>query len=224
MRTVVILGVLVLSGVCAANADPVQIYSSFAATENPYASTGGYGLGAQRTIAAQFIASESAFLQITQIVLTRTSDAPAPGNTDFSVVLANDAGLQPGIPIESWSLNLSALPVPQGSILPAPVDLVSISSPFLTAGTAYWLMVSAPVDFAPFPAVLSWNLSNIGVQGPVLRSDGGGAFIVVSPPLSPAYRFVGGVESTPEPATLSLVGLALLGVTRARKRSITSSM
>jgi hypothetical protein len=208
---------LLLLSFRSANADSIVVYSTFGPNRVPFESAFGYGFVAQRTVAVQFTALESAFLFKTEVGLYRDAGAASSGN--FSVSLATDSGNRPAAVLEAWSVNLATLPIRVVGVPFPPVELLSNASPFLAAGAPYWLAVSAPVDFPVFPAVFLWNVGRIMEPHLVLRSDGG-PFVPVTPNvgLTPAFRVTGSAEPIPEPGTLTLIGIGLVGIALKRHR------
>jgi hypothetical protein len=132
-----------------------------------------------------------------------------------TVNLTSDAGNQPGLILESFS-------VPGGFIGPigvdnAPVLLTSVLMPQFLTGVQYWVAVTAPLT-----DTVAWNLNVTGdVSDQASSTDGGATWF------SPSGNTPGALEvnaapasSVPEPGTSALLvgGALLLGLIRGRRR------
>jgi hypothetical protein len=160
------------------------------------------------TTASEFTATSSGNLSSITIALSRIGSA---GSGDVTVKLETDSGSGgPGSVIESFSVPVSSLGAFGGNN--SPVVLNSVLDPALTAGTDYWLVVSAPS-----PDSIDWNFNPIGDIGDHATSVNGGAFFLGSGTHG-AFRLDSGLAAAvPEPATLALVGLGALGLVGYRR-------
>jgi len=126
---------------------------------------------------------------------------------DFTVDLTADAGAQPGAVIESFTLSGAALGS-LGSNNP-PVTAKSVLFPLLTAGTAYWITTSSPLDNS-----ITWNFNSTGDTSPeAISTDAGATWF------SPSGFTPGALEvdSAPEPGAGLLLG-SIVAALFLRKR------
>jgi hypothetical protein len=123
----------------------------------------------------------------------------------FVVSLTADSGDSPGSALESFN-------VPGGSLGPfgsnnPPLILNSVSHPFLTGGTQYWVTVTNDGNDA-----IGWNLNSTGdVNDEAISADGGSTWFspgALGLSLTPGALQVSG--SVPEPAAVGLLATVLL--------------
>ena len=121
----------------------------------------------------------------------------------FSVTLSRDAGNQPGTALESFTVFAGALGTLGANNLP--ITLNSALTPALTAGTQYWITVSADLNDS-----IDWNLNAGGDSGAeAISVDGGSSWFSPSGNTPGAFE-VDGVSPivngiAPEPRSIALV-------------------
>jgi hypothetical protein len=126
---------------------------------------------------------------------------------NYTVDLTADGGAQPGAVIEGFMLSGAALG-PVGNNNPL-VVANSVLHPLLTAGTAYWVIVSSSLNDS-----ITWNFNSTGDTSPeAISTDGGATWF------SPSGFTPGALEvaPTPEPSAILLFGCGML-VLAVRKR------
>jgi len=97
----------------------------------------------------------------------------------------------------------------QGSQIVKPTSLVE-----LLKDTEYWLVASPPSTFSPN----DWVTNDTDATGGTARNTGSGFFRLSPSSLAPAFEVLGTPAGVPEPATLGLMVLGLLGVGFAGRR------
>lgn len=157
-----------------------------------------------------FTAPVSASLQSLQIALSCAFACPDP----FSVYLTADAGDQPGLILENFSLAGGALgPI---GVYNSPLVLSSLLLPHLAAGTRYWVAVSAPLTDS-----IAWNLNNSGDgSDQAISSNNGATWFSPSGNTPGALRVDAVSRAVPEPGSLGLLigGGLLLSLFRRQHR------
>jgi hypothetical protein len=150
-----------------------------------------------------FVLSGDAIFNSLRIALSCFAFCPDP----FSVTLNQDAGNQPGAPLETFAVPAGVLG-PLGSNNPL-LLLNSVLNPALTPATRYWITVSADLNDS-----IAWNLNSISdPAAQAISIDGGSTWFSPSGNTPGAFEVTGIV---PEPASLGLVLSAgvLLGLLR----------
>jgi len=139
------------------------------------------------------------------LTLTLALNHDLDQNTVDVFLLADNQGL-PGTVLESWhfddALPLYTAPHPR-PVLFCPGD----GTVSLAAGERYWVGVGTSGN-----TVVSWFLNITGDKGIWCRNEGSGWHVISSNYTRPVFR----VEVVPEPATLGL--LAIGGVILSRRR------
>jgi hypothetical protein len=164
-------------------------------------------------IAAQgdtFTPTSTATLTTIEVALSCIVGCPA--SESFTVAFRADSSGAPGAVIESFAFvgtTLGAL----SSNNPL-ITATSILHPTLTAGTQYWVTVSASVNFA-----IAWNDNNISDPSDQAVSSDGGATWFSPSGMTPSAYEVDGTSSVPEPSTAILLSsAALLGLRSYRMK------
>ncbi len=153
--------------------------------------------------AMQFTLTSSGFLTDVQIPLQDSGST----SDNYAIKIAADSAGSPGTVLDSMPLT--------GVPNTPTVEVVnSVSQPFLTAGTTYWIEVGA---LSP-GATTSWFVADQPVSGgnETLSSDGGSHWN--SPNFTStqsAFELDGGI---PEPATFAIAGAGLLALAALRRR------
>jgi hypothetical protein len=134
------------------------------------------------------------------IALSCAFSCPDP----FTVALSRDGGDQPGTVIESFAVagaSLGALGVNN-----PPLVLNSALLPTLTAGTQYWVTVSADLNNA-----IAWNLNSTSdISNQAISVDGGASWFSPSGLTPGAYEVDSqSTAGVPEPGSFVLLATAL---------------
>jgi hypothetical protein len=152
-----------------------------------------------------FTSPTTAPLQSVTIALSCVATCPA---TDpVTVALTFDNGDQPGAVLESFTIPGTDLGI-FGQPAP-PIELKSVTTPTLTAGTQYWVTVATTLNDS-----IAWNLNLTGDSADhAISTDGGATWF------SPSGNTPGAFEvdsAIPEPASAALLvtGIGLLLVSR----------
>jgi len=133
---------------------------------------------------------------------------------DVDISIADDDGGLPGTSLESWSVD-----VPQGNGL---FDLSDTTGLVLTAGTTYWIVASPASD----TTFAGWNFNDTDASG-AMAVNVGGVWLPVDlaasncgpdPCALPAFEVTGNAVAAPEPSSLLLMGIGLLGITFLRRK------
>jgi len=127
--------------------------------------------------------------------------------------LMSDSGGEPGVILESF--HIDNLPTFTASNTALAIGNSTLH-PLLSAGVQYWLIASADGDSF---LSLNWNIT--GDTGLASRDDNG-PWGVGPDATAGAFRVNGTLAAlaVPEPATLTLLGLAVAGMAWARRRKL----
>ncbi len=149
------------------------------------------------------------------------SDAGSSGTNEFPIYvsLASDAGNQPGASLQTITIPAHSL----GPIfLNNPVIVLSASPLLLTAGTQYWVTVTAAqAEPAAVSDVVEWNLNNTGDSADnALSTDGGATWTSPSGQTPGAFEVDGdSLHAVPEPGSWTIWFTAgALGLVAVRSR------
>ena len=129
-------------------------------------------------------------------------------------LMSDDAGV-PGAVIESWSF----VNLPQfGTTNTALAAGSSTLHPLLMAGTPYWVVASAGAADSD----MGFNLNTLGQKGRAFKYGGSWTFDGTSN--APAFQVEGtlAAAAVPEPSTVLLMGLGLVGLGYAGQRKLVS--
>lgn len=158
--------------------------------------------------ANQFVSGASGSVSDVILPLNYASGDP---NATIDVQLVADNANMPGTVLESWTVGTSGT---FGS-WSAPETLTGDGSASLAAGTSYWLVLSPTnVGNSDLWAVLNYN--EAGATGLDLYNQGSGW---ASNPGATLGAFEVDVAPTPEPATMTLLGLGIAGLIARRRRA-----
>jgi hypothetical protein len=176
------------------------------------ATAGGTLLG-QNEVAGAF--TPAANFDLTQIDVAFDGSFTPPGTNGFNLSLNGDSGGVPGVTIEAWTGLTGATNLMGGntysvveSVFPA-----GGTSVLLLTGQQYWI-VASPADSNTF---IGW-VRNSGTGGIYATNSGDGWH--VNSTISSALAFDVQGSPVPEPRTLSLLVVGLLGMGYAAKRKL----
>lgn len=196
-RNLVITAVLLAASLPAWSA---TIYSNFGPGDSfdvPAYIIGG-GSGTQQEVALSFVPAFGATLDSIRVAVRNDPFFSSANN--YTIYLASDSSGLPGSAIETFSGLTFSYPS-------AILTLNSSANPLLSAGTMYWVVVTAPDLIASSGA---WNFSDQGVMGLAARSvnSGWNACVACASPVMDVNGT--SVSEIPEPSalTLTLAGLA----------------
>jgi hypothetical protein len=222
MRTLNLFSVLVASLVTAPQACRADTITSTFLAGQAYAypccgdSAGGFQ---EVQVAAAFTPGGN--YALTQIDVAILSIVGQTSSAMFNLSLNEDASGLPGATIESWT-GLTAVAIADGNSGPTAslVDTVlATSSVALSAGTQYWI-VASPVPPQPlqFPGNETWQSNAAsGATGGTFGANFGASWeVTTQPDHDLAFDVLG--TATPEPGTLFLLSIGLLGMARYLKR------
>ena len=222
------LHVVVLSLVCSlasvASLQAGVIYSSFT-SDHTYSCCAGQGVtGPTTTFSGVEVGQQQlagAFTPTGDFYLSQIDVAfwflhnPADNNTNgFILSLNQDSGGMPGTAIETWTDLTAPTQVPGTSSLVQTV--FPVSTLLLLSGNQYWIVVSpaAPNTF---------DVWNQGGTGGRYAKDSGSGWLAVDEPSNVIGFDVQGTP-TPEPSTLTLFAVGLLGIGYGVRRLRVSSL
>jgi hypothetical protein len=163
----------------------------------------------QQEIAAGFAPEVTATLDTIRVAAFFDS-----GLNDFTVYIAPNIAGEPGSPLESFT-NLSF------GVVPGILTLNSISHPLLTAGTRYWVVMTAP-QLANSQG--EWNLNDQGFGGVLARNFFGAFAWTLDPGPTPAFDVSGTVVPEPSTFVLASAALAVFGACVRRKPAASSQL
>ncbi len=91
-------------------------------------------------------------------------------------------------------------------------------NPFVTAGSTYWISLSAGLPNNNLYSQVGWHLNDQGLTGANAREDDNGGWSPVGTSSTLAAFRISGVSNVPEPTTIALLllGLVGLGFTRCK--------
>ncbi len=183
------------------------VFSNFGPGDNYNISAGDIVLG-PGVEAAKFTAAGGGTLTTIDLALTSQFGIQSP----VTVELHADSGGTVGTLLSTGSTTTTGF---FGFYHPPAVAPMSSAS--LTAGTMYWVLVSAPNP----PDIVVWNRNSTGDVGPLARSVDGGLTFTYTNETHGAFRVnTADATAVPEPGTLALLaaGGACLALGRLRRR------
>jgi hypothetical protein len=187
----------------AAPAGAVVIATTFGPGDS-YDASIGYPIGSEtlQEIAVGFVPGFDSALDSIRLATKHLA-----GANNYTVYLASDSGGSPGGALETFSSLAFTSP---DSIL----TLNSLLNPTLSAGSTYWIVVSAPDLSGSYG---EWNWNDQGFFGLAFQNAGTGWKSDDNP--TPAFEVnASRTTSVPEPTTLLLFGAGFVGFTALRRR------
>ncbi len=131
------------------------------------------------------------------------------------VFLHDDLAGLPGGIIDSYQFSNLVSEVLGGAV----ENGTSSLNPFVTAGSTYWISLSAGLPNNNLYSQVGWHLNDQGLMGGTYahEDDNGGWSLAGTPVTLSAFR-ISGVSNVPEPTTIALLllGLVGLGFTRCK--------
>lgn len=169
------------------------------------------GAVANQVIANAFTPSQTVTLADAQLAL-----GTILGLSSMSLYLESNAGGLPGTVVATLTQQGALAGFPPGSL----VDYTCTACPMLQAGTEYWLVAEEPDP----DTVVAWAWNDIGdtSTGDFVYNDAGSISGLWQVDLGdPRGAFEVQGTATPEPATLFLLGTALIvvGLIRVQEKS-----
>lgn len=182
-------------GLCAAGAEASVLYTDLGAG-NTYEESGDSTT--PQYMGAPFVATASGTLLDLLLPIAESG----PGTVDIG--LYTNSGGEPGTALETWT----GVSIYDSFAGQAPLDdLVSVVQPALISGSTYWVVVNSTSED------LAWDDDSIGILGGTwfgsAVNDLGQAF---PDDYASALQVDGTSKATPEPGTIGLIGLGLLGM------------
>jgi len=159
-------------------------------------------------IATQDIAMPFTVTGGSNYTFTSVELALSAASGDLNILLLSDSAGLPGGVIESMTVT-----DPSGI-----TTATSAIFPTLVAGTTYWIAT----QYVSGGYVGGWNWNDQGLSGPLAFSGNSGASWFSNDGTFPAFRVNGDTAAVPEPGSLTLLGLGLLGLVAWRKRRVTA--
>lgn len=190
-------------GLCAAGADAAVLYTDLGAGET-YQSFGDST--APQYMGAPFVATASGTLLDLLLPIAESG----PGTVDIG--LYTSSGGEPGSALETWT----GISIYDSFAGQAPLDdLASVAHPALTLGSTYWVVVNSTTED------LAWDGDSTGILGGTWFGSAVNELGQAAPDDYASALQVDGISNgAPEPGTIGLIGLGLLGVAVRRIRPV----
>jgi PEP-CTERM motif-containing protein len=207
------LAVLWLALPLTSRAGTITVYSNFG-PGNAYDPNDGYTQSGAGSLTGFNALQAMAFTNTTgeNIALTQIdiADSFVAGNNTMTLNLYADTGGAPGAVLESWTVN--NLP---GLGTCCTVETVNdVAGVILQNGGTYWLAPAS--DDVTWEA---WNWNTTGASGNgSFSADGGTTWATSTYNPNGAFDVLGTSVSTPEPASLLMLGAGMLGLVGVRRK------